>query len=102
MNILRIFSESEEEAYAFKSFRRAQMPAVYNEKRPLQQPIPRCEFVPRLNNENIQSNEINSSVNETEFDTSGDSFTVSLAVLGHLQMMKVRSQVLNRSWHWLT
>lgn len=75
------FLESKEEANEYKTIRRAQIPATYNENRPNEQPIPRCEFTSRSCNENMQSNEINSTVTETESDTSDSSSMVSFAGL---------------------
>lgn len=62
------YTETMQEADEYKMGRRALLPAIYNEQRPNQMPIPRCDFNSSPHS-HLQSNEINSTVSSTESET---------------------------------
>lgn len=66
------YAETIQEAAEYRLGRRAVLPAVYNEQRPNQMPIPRCEFN-ASSLSHLQSNEIDSTVSSTESEATNAS-----------------------------
>lgn len=64
------YADKKQEAAEYKLGRRTLLPATYNEQRPNQMPIPRCEF---NSSSHLQSNEIDSTVASTESETTNAS-----------------------------